>query len=261
MGKKYMYTKRERAELITLLYMTVNNEISKPTNSINTELVDTCIEFGDVLAGKSVLSDERSAELTRNIFLRAELRRKRKKLKVRILVAVITAMILLGTIVYAFSGHLFDIFGAKKVAGIQPGEIITEGQNEVKAAEKVIYFDTLEELTEYLDKPIYLPTELSDEYELTILSVKQYDCLTIDATWKYQTEIVNCIIKTEPSYFNEEKFNLYEYEYYSHDGYPFGLVQVGANWQAIGWIEGSEYVILANSTELLEEYIDAMRIN
>ena len=256
-----MYTKRKRAELITLLYMTVNNEISKPVDGINTELVDTCIEFGDLLAGKAVLSDERSAELTRKIFSRAELQRKRKRLKARILVAVIAALILLGTIVYAFSGRLFDIFGAKKVAEIQPGEVITAEQNEVEAAEAVIYFDTLEELTEYLDEPIYLPTELSDEFELTILRVEQYDCLTIDATWKNQTDTINCIITIKPTDFNEEQFKLYEYEYYSPDGYPFGFLQGDTNSQAMGWIDNNEYTILASSIELLKEYIDAMRIS
>ena len=261
-----MYTKRKRAELITLLYMTVNNEISKPVDGINTELVDTCIEFGDLLAGKTVLSDERSAELTRKIFSRAELQRKRKRLKARILVAVIAALILLGTIVYAFSGRLFDIFGAKKVAEIQPGEVITAEQNEVEAPEAVIYFDTLEELTEYLDEPIYLPTELPDGFELTETRIEQYDCTTIDVTWRNHTNTINCRIKIKPSYFNEDGFKSHEneesgYEYYSLDGYPFNFIQVDTYWQAIGWIADDEYIILASRTELLEEYIDAMRIS
>ena len=256
-----MYTKRKRAELITLLYMTVNNEISKPVDGINTELVDTCIEFGDLLAGKAVLSDERSAELTRKIFSRAELQRKRKRLKVRILVAVIAAMILLGTIVYAFSGRLFDIFGAKKVAEIQPGEVITAEQNEVEAAEAVIYFDTLEELTEYLDEPIYLPAKLPDGFELYSVMIVNFENETINIIWKKDTDFIECIIKTKPSFFNKEKFELYEYECYSPDGYPFNFVQVGTYWQAEGWINNNQYIILANSTELLEEYIVAMQIS
>lgn len=251
-----MYTNKEREELANICYMHIERECAKPLKRINTDLVNSCIELANLLLDIKPLNQDEISSAKHKIEMMTL--RRRKTLKVHIIAAVVAVLLLLGTTVYAFSDWLSEVFGIETLQTIQPGDKVTVDQHELEAPSGIIYFSTIEELTNYIDQPIYLPIKLPEGYEVTEIIVFNYADKRIDLTLQKETQVISITISITPAYFNENQFNSYEYDFYSPDGFPFDFIHIDMNWQAIGWIDNNEYTILAQDVESLKIIIDSI---
>lgn len=253
-----MYTEKKRAELADICYMTIEKECSKPIEEINTALVDACIDLTNKLLDIQPLCEEELLRAKKKIEAMA-FRRRRKKLQIRIIAAILVILTVLITTACALSDWLIGIFGIEKLYCIPPGYNVTVEDHELEAPSNILYFDRIEDLVEYVDQSLYLPIEPFVDYKLNEIQLCNYEDKRITISWSNdEANIIECVIILMPSYFNDEKFNIYEHKYYSKDGYPFVFLQTDNCWQAMGWIDNNEYIILGNNEENLKSVIDKM---
>ncbi len=252
-----MYTEKKRAELADICYMTIEKECAKPLEEINTSLVDACIDLANKLLDIQPLNEEELLRAKKKI--EAMTLRRRKKLKIRIIAAILAILVVLVTTACALSDWLVGIFGINTLYTVQPGNSVTVEQHQLEAPSDILYFDSVENLVEYVNKPLYLPVEPLVDYELNEIMYFNYKDKHMTMSWlNNDGNIIECLITLTPSNFNEEKFNMYEYEYYSKDGHPFDFLYINTCWQAMGWIDNNEYIILAKDEESLKNVIDKM---
>lgn len=252
-----MYTKKKRAELANICYMTVEKECSKPIEEINTALIDACIDLANKLLDIKPLSEEEILSAKKKIEL-LTVRRRKRNFKIRLIAAILAIVVVLATTACALSDWLLGIFGVNTLYTVQPGEVVTEEFNELEAPSDILYFDNIDDLVACVDEQIYLPMDLSEKYVLNYISIYEGETKEIEIMWTYNLHNVWYRINFNPSYFKEEDFYSYEYEHYSEDGHPFDFIQVGSCWQAMGWINNNEYIISANEEETLRELINNM---
>ena len=253
-----MYTPKERAELADICYMTIERESAKPLKDMDTALVDACLELAGLLLDINALTQDELDTAKQKI--KAMTVHRRKSIRIRIIAAVAAVLLLLGTTVYAFSDWIVEVFGMETLMTIEPGDKVTVEQHELEKPSGVIKYNSIEELLNDIERSVYLPSKLPDEFELSEAKFCNYENEQLDITWINGQYTLTCMITFEPSYFNESQFNSHDYEYYSKDGHPFDFVQVGTYWQAMGWIDNNEYIIFADNTELLKEFIDSIAI-
>ncbi|MBR4880915.1 MAG: hypothetical protein IKU19_03215, partial [Clostridia bacterium] len=84
----------------------------------------------------------------------------------------------------------------------------------------------------------------------------EYESKEIEIVWTNNSHKIRYKVTFNPLYFNEEKFNSYEYKYYSKDGHSYILVQPESDWQAMSWIDNNEYVLSTNDENTLKSVID-----
>ncbi|MBQ4562250.1 MAG: hypothetical protein IJA55_08005 [Clostridia bacterium] len=250
-----MYIEKKRAELADICYMTIEKECSKPTEEINTALIDACIDLANKLLDIKPLSEEELLRAKKKIEAMA-LHRRKKNLKIRIIAAILAIIVVLVTTACAFSDWLVGIFGINTLYTVQSGESVTVEQHKLEAPSDVLNFDSIDDLDEYIEEPIYLPIGLPEEFVLSSITMYKEETSQIEIIWTKESHRIRYKITFDPSYFNKSRFDLLEYEYYSQDGYPFDCVQITSYWQASSWINDNEYVISADNTDLIEEIIN-----
>ncbi len=249
-----MYTKKERAELADICYMTVEKECSKPIKEIHTELVDAGLDLANKLLNIQPLSEDEVSSAKKTVITMA-LRHRRAR-KIRIIAAVLAILVALVTTACALSDWLVGIFGIENLYRVPPGYSATVEQHEMETPSDIINFDSIDELVEYIDEPIYLPVGLSEEYVLSFVSIYQGENRELEIIWTKDDHEIAFIITFNPPYFHKDQFESYEYEYLSKVGHPFGLLYFDSYRQAIGWIDNNEYIISANDEETLKYIID-----
>lgn len=252
-----MYIEKKRAELADICYMTIEKECSKPTEEINTALIDACIDLANKLLDIKPLSEEELLSAKKKIEAMT-LHRRKKNLKIRIIAAVLAIIVVLVTTACAFSDWLVGIFGIENLYHVPPGHNAVVEKYEMEAPSDVLNFDSIDDLIEYIDEPIYLPIGLPEEFVLSSITMYKEETSQIEIIWTKESHRIRYKITFDPSYFNKSRFDLLEYEYYSQDGYPFDCVQISPYWQASSWINDNEYVISADNTDLIEEIITYM---
>ena len=253
-----MYTVKQRAELAELCYITAERESNKPADKVNNELIETCLRLADMLLGIEHLTEEELNAVCTKI--RAKSVHRRKTFRFRIIAAVVALLLVLGTTVYAFSDWIIEIFGTEAVHDIQPGEKIESDNNELEAPENILYFNSIEELVEYVGEPLYIPIGLSEKFKLNKITINEYDSKRIEILWNKDTDIIRYFITLSSQDFNEEVFAKLEYPYYSKDGYPFAYIQIPPRLQAISWINNNDYTIIASNETTIETVIDKMTL-
>ena len=252
-----MYIEKKRAELADICYMTIEKECSKPTEEINTALIDACIDLANKLLDIKPLSEEELLSAKKKIEAMT-LRRRKKNLKIRIIAAVLAIIVVLVTTACAFSDWLVGIFGIENLYRVPPGHNAVVEEHEMEAPSDVLNFDSIDDLIEYIDEPIYLPIGLPEEFVLDSITVREFENIQIEIVWTKESHRIRYKITFDPPYFNEEDFASHEFEYYSKDDYPYDFVQIDTYWQATAWINHNEYVISADNTDLIEEIITYM---
>lgn len=244
---------KERAELADICYMTVSRECAKPISDINTELVTACIELAELLLGIQPLSDAELAKAKQKL---SAMTRRRKSLKLRILAAVVAALLLLGTTVYAFSDWIVDVFGIETIQHIQPGDKVTVGDNVLDASDSKTVFGTVDELYGFIGDSVMLPYKEGDAefVDATYSIYDEYDMLL--TTWRIDNTQVDYIITINNEALNQGAFASQEYEYYSQNGQPYDIIEVGTGWQAATVTDKTQYTVFCTDKEILTEFID-----
>lgn len=248
-----MYTKKQRIEISDICYMTVEKECNKPLEYINSELIEAGIDLAAKLLNIQPLTDEDVATAKKKVALMTIRRRKRK---VRIIAAVLAVLIILTTSACAFSDWLVGIFGLNTLYTVQPGEVVEADRHDIEMPSDILYFDTIEELIEYVDEPIYLPVDLPEEYVLSSIIVYEQEEKQIELLFEKDNNMIRYMITFNPSYFQEEQFETCQYKYYSKDNHPYNFVIISSCWQAMGWIDNNEYIISSINEETLKSIID-----
>ena len=251
-----MLSQKERAELAQVCYMTIERESQKPADKMNIPLIDACLELANKLLSIQPLSEKELSEIKQRI--RDRRVHRRKSFRVRLIAAILALLLLLGTTVYAFTDWLDAIFGHDEIWELPPGEEMVVENNVVEKPSNAISFETLEELANYIDEPIYLPMVMPEEYVLDGIMVYEYEGRDIYIDWSKNDVKVSFILRFQPSNFNEEQFTTLEYEYCSKDGIAFDYTYMNPQWQAVGFTNENVYTIIANDTDTLEVLIDRM---
>lgn len=253
-----MITDKERAELAEVCYMTVERESAKPVEKMNIPLIDACISLANKLLNIHSLSKE-EIETAKQKIMQMGMRRRRK-LRVRIIAAVLVLLLLLGTTVYAFTDWLDSVFGHDEIWELQPGDKIEEGNNVVEKPADSISFNTIEELADYIEEPIYLPMDMPEEYVLSNISIYEYESRVVHLVWVKDHSTISFMLTLDISYCNEEMFldTGYDFDYYSKEGHPFEYIDIYPNVQALGYIDDNEYAILAADVSSLTDVIDSL---
>lgn len=255
-----MYTNKIRSELADICYMTVEKECSKPIKEINIELVDAGIDFADKLLNIQHLSADEVSSAKKTVISMAL--RHRKARRIRIIAAVLAILVALVTTACALSDWLVGIFGVKNLYRVPPGYSATVEQHEMEVPSDILSFNSIDELTEYIEEPIYLPMGLSEEFVLDSIAIYKEENTQLEIVWTRSSTQIRYMITIKPPYFDENQFNSHEHKYYTKDEYPYNLVQIGSQHQAISWIENNEYIITAKDEETLKLVIDNIaRIN
>ena len=244
---------KERAELADICYTTVSRECAKPISDINTELVKACIELAELLLGIQPLSDTELAKAKQKL---SAMTRRRKSLRIRILAAVVAALILLGTTVYAFSDWIIDVFGIETIQRIHSGDKVTVGDNVLDAAETNIEFYNVDELYEFFGDSVMLPSEESNvEFiDARYNTYEEYDILL--TTWRIDSIPVDYIITINDKSLNQNNFDLQEYEYYSQNGQLYDIIELETGWQAATVTDKTQYTVFCTDKETLTEFIN-----
>ncbi len=253
-----MYTKKIRAELADICYMTIEKECSKPLKEINTELIDACIELANKLLDIKPLSEEELLSAKKK--LQFIMVRHRKIRRIRIIAAILAILLALVTTACALTDWLMGMFGSDTLLVLQPGDSAIVEQYELEAPDDIQHFEGIEDLVEYIDEPIYLPMDLPEEFVLDSITIYEEENKQIEIIWKKDSHNMWYRITFNPSYCNEDLFMSigYEFDYYSKDGMPFECVCIASNWQATGWKDNNEYIISTNDEQTLQSVIDQM---
>lgn len=246
-----MYSEKQRAELADICYMTVEREASKPLGEMNTALIDRCITLANKLLGIEELSAEDIASVKAEV-KRIKVRRP-KKLRIRIIAAVLALLLLLGGTVYAGPDWIVKVFGLETIQNIQPGDKIEVNGHSLEAPEDILYFDSPAEVVEYVGEPTYMPGVIPEGYEMVDACLYVFEDAYIDITWHNGANRISWMVRENPNFYG------FEYNYYSPEGYGFIFIEdTPDHCQASAWIDGYEYIILANNTDILKALIDNM---
>ena len=248
-----MYTNKQRVELADICYMTVEKECNKPLEEVNADLIDAGLDLANKLLNIRHLTEEDIETAKKKVMFMTLRRRKRK---VRIIAAVLAVLIILTTTACAFSDWLMGVFGIDNLYRVPPGYNVTVEQSELEAPNDILYFDTIEEVVEYVDESIYLPVDLHEEYVLSSIIVYEQEEKQIELLFEKDNNMIRYMITFNPSYFQEEQFETFQYKYYSKDNHPYDFVNISSCWQAMGWIDNNEYIISSINEETLKSIID-----
>ena len=251
-----MYTTKERAELADICYMTIEKECAKPTTQMNTALVDACIELANLLLNVESITETDLADIKCKI--EPVSLRRRKKLKIRIIAAVVATILLLGTTVYAFSDWLVEVFGVETLQTIGAGDSVTVDNNVLDAAKTKTEFSTVDELYGFVDDSVLLPDKTDNvKFIKARYSIyDKYDLLRI--TWEMDGIEIRYIVTINDNMLNQSEFIEQEFEHYSDANQPYDIIDTGTGWQASTIIEQTQYTVFCSNKETLVEFIDSL---
>ncbi|MBR5514711.1 MAG: hypothetical protein IKU52_00745 [Clostridia bacterium] len=138
-----MSNEQKRAEITDLLYALINREIEKKEKDINITLIDECYELLRSLKSVKEFSSEEIDIRTEAILSKTNIRtHKNKKIKIRLIAAIIAILLLMGIATYTFYDELaYEIEQVYRSA--KPGVLYRNEKFDLEISENYIIFSSI----------------------------------------------------------------------------------------------------------------------
>lgn len=220
--------------------------------------MDECYEFLSKLNALEKLSGEELAERIKAVTSRAQSRiNKRKRFRIRLIAAITALFILMGSAVYTFYDEIEELFRTAK-----PGVHYSDENFDFETTKNVGEFTSIEDLTDSLDRAIWIPTDIPKGYEVILADVAHYsEYVDVMIIWEKSGDQIYYSAQLTLSYINAEQFYNHEFEYRSVNNHDFNIVDLDGDRQANTIIDDVYYTIVAKNNKTLYKLIDSMELS
>ena len=276
MGDRAERPVNEKADnAVSALFYIMNNEMAKPGDEMNVDLIEKCAEAIPQIDKRYAVSKEKTSAFVEKMMAVYDEKHKtsdnqpgnspkitRKKLSKRLKIILVSAVIAILLSGIAVSSH-FDIlslfsYDLKEFFLWKDGQTEAIGSNEIFVSSRTKTYKTFEEFENDNKVDISYPTGLSENFSIeSITYIDADEKKYVIGKYKYDHYLIDFKVYLNSDYM--DKNDMQGEEIVSANGYKFIAAKSDNNQQATAYINGRWYVIVGNNKKAIITIIDHIK--